>query len=434
MEESGESVGLVGLAVEMVHEVALGGWLGVGEVGALGRTCRRMAEVLVWDEYGRDLHHALEGVVENVWARRWKSVRYAMARGWWVGEGEDEESRGGVWREVLELGVEDRIGFDETDLAGWEDVMLAALSLPGVRGWGEVWEVGQGGDDIASLLHIAAKVGSVRVVNWVLERGGDLEVMNQWDETPLWIACRNGHVQVVEMLVEGGADVTIQDGDDASLLIPASLHGHAGVVEYLMGLGKLDVNEADYADVTPLRAACANGHSEVVRLLVEDGGADVDVEGEGMQRSPLFDACRNGNVGCVQLLVDGGSGSGAGKEGGVWISGLMIAALFGNTEVVRLLLSVGVGVDGADPTGDTALAMASRAGNVDVVRVLIEGGCDVNKPASRRVTPLEYACLRGREGVVRLLLEAGADAGKGRDLARDEGHGGIVDMLDAWDG
>ena len=75
--------GLVTLAPELVHKVALSGWLSVGEV-VVG-----WPSILVWDGYGRDLHMALQGVVENVKRRRWRSVKYAVNRRWYL-FGEEE--------------------------------------------------------------------------------------------------------------------------------------------------------------------------------------------------------------------------------------------------------------------------------------------------------------------------------------------------------
>ena len=72
--EGERRVGLAGLATELIHNVALSGWLEPGDVAALAQTCRRMAEVLVWDEYGANIHHALLGVTENVKGQRWKAA------------------------------------------------------------------------------------------------------------------------------------------------------------------------------------------------------------------------------------------------------------------------------------------------------------------------------------------------------------------------
>ena len=220
-------------------------------------------------------------------------------------------------------------------------------------------------------MHVAASVGSMRVVEWVVERGGDLDVPNEWYETPLLVACKTGRLEVMRRLVEGGADVMARDKWIRNMLYAACEGGDVGLVRYVLGLGVFDVEEKDSDMQTPLHRACEYGQLDAARVLVEEAGADVDVEGNDVC-GPLYWACSGGNIGIVRMLVDAGSGSGMGKEGGVWVEGLGVAASRGHVDVVRELLGLGVAVDGVDEDGDTALCLASRNGRVDVVRVGVE--------------------------------------------------------------
>ena len=431
---AGEGVGLVGLAPELVHKVALSGYLTYEEVCALSRTCRRMADVLVWDVYGRDLGYALKGVVGNVERGRWKAARYALRRGWYEGAGD------GVWKDVAEVvvGKEKNVVESDDGLRGWEDVVLAALCLPGASGWEGVWGYGRYGQR-TSLLHVAASVGSMRVVEWVVERGGDLEGLNEWEETPLLVACKTGRLEVMRRLVEGGADVMARDKWNRNMLYAACEGGDVGLVRYVLGLGVFDVEEKDSDMQTPLHRACEYGQLDAARVLVEEAGADVDVEGNDVC-GPLYWACSGGNIGIVRMLVDAGSGSGAGKEGGVWVEGFVVAALRGYADVVRELLGLGVAVDGVEEYWETALCLASRNGRADVVRVLVEeAGADVNMANGHGKPPLYLASQIGGVDVVRVLLELGADVGivdeDGRtvlDVAREAGLDDVVQLLGSW--
>ncbi len=85
--EHEQGVGLVEMAPELVHKVALSGWLTFEDVTALSQTCRRMKNIFVDDAYGRDIHYALKGVLENVRAKRWRSARFAVRRKWFVAGG-----------------------------------------------------------------------------------------------------------------------------------------------------------------------------------------------------------------------------------------------------------------------------------------------------------------------------------------------------------
>ena len=134
------------------------------------------------------------------------------------------------------------------DLAGWENVVLDAVSLPGARGCVEVCGIGIGFWEKTCLCFTLLHTwGDERVVDWVLEQGGEVKIGNEMGDTPLWIAYWHGQLGVVKMLVESAT----------------SRDGHVEVVEYLLDLGVLDVDERD------------NG-GEVVRVLVEKGGVDLD--------------------------------------------------------------------------------------------------------------------------------------------------------------
>ena len=214
--------------------------------------------------------------------------------------------------------------------------------------------------------------------------------------------------------------------------------GEVGLVRYLLGFGVFDVEE-DSGCHSPLQYACEEGHLDVARVLVEEAGADVDVEGNDAF-GPLYWACSGGNIGIVRMLVDAGSGSGAGKEGGVWVEGFVVAALRGYADVVRELLGLGVAVDGVEEYWETALCLASRNGRADVVRVLVEeAGADVNMANGYGKPPLYLASQTGGVDVVRVLLELGADVGivdederTVLDVAREAGLDDVVQLLGSW--
>ena len=383
-----------------------------------------MASILVWDGYGKDLHMALRGVVENVRERRWKAGRYALARRWFGGE--EEES---VWKEVVRVVAERKEMLEnENEVNKWEEIVLGTMTLAGASGYLETW---WGGEDVlrTSLLHVASSVGSERLVDWVLERGGEVEVKNSRIATPVLVACQYGHLGVVKQLVGGGAEVNVRDRRSRSALFVACKNGHLDVVTYLMGTGRVEVDGQGRGGWTPLGVAARYGHVDVVRVLVEEGGANVDVEGR-MRKSPLGLACEYGWGNVVRVLVEMGAWSGVGGGEGVWERGLMAAVKKGYVDVVSVLVGAGVG------EVDAALVVASRMGREDVVRVLVEGGGV--EGGERGETALIAACREGCVGVVELLLEAGVGVGVGEDgvgaveVARREGRGRVLEVLNRY--
>lgn len=96
--------------------------------------------------------------------------------------------------------------------------------------------------------------------------------------TPLVIACRNGHFNVIDYLIKKNADIEQSgsvtfDGETIEGAPPlwcAAAAGHIGVVVLLVGCGA-NVNSVTLTNSTPLRAACFDGHCEIVEYLVKHG-------------------------------------------------------------------------------------------------------------------------------------------------------------------
>lgn len=68
-------------------------------------------------------------------------------------------------------------------------------------------------DDLYTPLHTAcsssATVGSMEVLNLLLQEGADCNACNKWKETPLLIAANNGHHAAVDALLKHGADPSL---------------------------------------------------------------------------------------------------------------------------------------------------------------------------------------------------------------------------------
>ena len=315
-------MGLTGLATEMVHKVALSGWLGVGDVAALSQTCRRMADVLVWDEYGRDLHFALLGVVENVVEERWKAAKYAMGRRWYGG-GE------GLWRTLVTAAYEEEAFCPKAEGGGktarsqvcpWEEVVVAALDLDQAEGMDETW-VCMGGE--VSLFAVGAFLNSLSVVEWCVEAGMDV-----WKETelgcPMTVACGSADASVLDAIINAGGDIngreSGQEGGGGMPMVVAVMYGNVEAVRYLLQAG---VDASVLVDGgNALHTAIVYGRDEIVRVLVEEGGVDVESwSSSGL--SPLTLAVVYTRVNVVEALLE--CGAQVGREDGTGVTPLGLA-------------------------------------------------------------------------------------------------------------
>jgi ankyrin repeat protein len=170
--------------------------------------------------------------------------------------------------------------------------------------------------------------------------------------------------------------------------------------------------------LSPLGAAAARGHDDVVRALV---AAKADV---------------NAFSGADPVAPQTHSGL---------MTPVMLAAACGHAATVRALLALGADAKRARPAdgADALTAAATRGEAAGIEAVLCAGGDDaaavkawVNTASPLGWTPLMLAGLAGNEGGVRTLLAAGADAtaqtGKGETAlswASRTGRAGAINAL-----
>jgi ankyrin repeat protein len=157
---------------------------------------------------------------------------------------------------------------------------------------------------------------------------------------------------------------------------------------------------------TPLSAAAAAGHLEIVKTLIERGKpVNVnlrDVYGE----SALSKAAYSGHLAIVKMLLDHAeTDPNIANNGGM--TPLLDAALYGHVDLFRMLLVCnGINPNAQDIGGLTPLLVAAGQGFVEIVKLLLEcEDIDPNIPNIVRQTPLSAATSEGQEAVVSLLLQ-----------------------------
>ena len=97
----------------------------------------------------------------------------------------------------------------------------------------------------------------------------------------------------VEQMIAAGANV---DGGDGAALRAASANGHPEIVRVLLNAS------ADPDELEVLLAACGRGHLSVVQVLLEHG-----VDLHAGHDAALREACARGHANIVQLLLQHGA-------------------------------------------------------------------------------------------------------------------------------
>lgn len=264
----------------------------------------------------------------------------------------------------------------------------------------------------------------IRVYNpdkpWQLPSATSL-FLGHWDKMtqtdlppPLYLTSLCGLLGMTRALVESGADINIEGGICGSPLQAASRGGHKDVVKYLVESGGADVNTvAGKLYGTPLQAASFWGHYDVVKYLLDEAGAEVNHSiPVGKYGSALLAAAQEGHVAVVKILLKAGANVLA--RGRFYGDALQAAAFYGHESVVQELIAAG-----ADPNrqsggiyGD-ALQAAARNGHMHIVSRLIEAGARVDGGPGGGCgmyhTAMQSAARGAHSNVIKALLDFGAD-------------------------
>ena len=201
----------------------------------------------------------------------------------------------------------------------------------------------------------------------------------EWSNPEIMLAaCRTPFIAVVQFIHEKGGDVNAKNESGTTALINASFVGDTEIVKYLIEHGaKIDERAKD--GLTVLMCAVArDSNPDTVEYLIEKG-ADVNAKTDTGATALMLASSVVRNLEIVKCLgehdakIDEKT-----KEG---MTALMCAAARSadNLDTVMYLLHKGADVNAKDNDGRTVLMYASGImGNLETVTYLVNQGADVN--------------------------------------------------------
>ncbi len=176
---------------------------------------------------------------------------------------------------------------------------------------------------------------------------------------------------------EGNLDFVNQRAMDNNGILntPLSVAGNYGfleVVKLLVRVGKAKPDIKNSRGYTATFRAVEASELEVLKILIEEGGSDIDIGNGSQNRTAIMETI-------------------------YWPP---------NVEVLKFLVPYSKNIDVKDSRGYTALYIATEGGNIEIIRTLLQvGGANINvRNASGRWTALMRACELGDLGVVRVLV------------------------------
>ncbi len=282
-------------------------------------------------------------------------------------------------------------------------------------------------DDKRRALHEAAEHGRLSLVRALLDKGAEIDALDDDGWTALMEAADMGHLAIVELLLERKAAPFIADRQDFTAFKLAEEAQRADVVA-LMRARSADVDPAvalqeaiereDVATISRLAplhgfdnrlpnhkrpielAALEDKPASITALIAAGDIADRKLDDYDYDYTPLYYAAQAGSLASVNALLSGGAKprTNGTTQRAVWN---------GNLEVVTALLDAGFDVN--ELQGETSLVeTAVASGHPAIARLLLDRGASVTgKPgATLLARAVDYA--ESNPGLVDELLEKGA--------------------------
>jgi len=161
----------------------------------------------------------------------------------------------------------------------------------------------KGDQTLQRLLTIGSEDLDIDTIRFFLERGADVDAVDDNHSTLLHKASHNGNVWVARLLLERGANINARNKDGHTPLHRVSVSAQAleDTMQLLLKHGA-DFDAVDDTESTPLHMASASGNANATRLLLEHG-ANVHLQNnEG--HTPTQVALAKGHEEIVQLLSE----------------------------------------------------------------------------------------------------------------------------------
>lgn len=114
-------------------------------------------------------------------------------------------------------------------------------------------------------------------------------------ESPLTLAACGGHVELAELLLERGANIEEVNDEGYTPLMEAAREGHLCVVKTLLKHHALVNAKTEETQETALTLAACGGFLDVVDLLLK-AGADIELGAS----TPLMEAAQEGHLQVVR--------------------------------------------------------------------------------------------------------------------------------------
>ena len=149
-------------------------------------------------------------------------------------------------------------------------------------------------------IHESALNGDLSRISMLLEKGQDVNILDEQGRTALMYAAFNGHSAIIKKLLEKNASVNLRDKEGRTALMMVSSGPYPEAVKLLLD-NRAEINITDNEEhFTALMYAAAEGQMDNVKLLLSYKADPLlkDIDGD----NAMTFAVKNGHTDIASLL------------------------------------------------------------------------------------------------------------------------------------
>jgi len=161
-------------------------------------------------------------------------------------------------------------------------------------------------------VHEAARIGAVKLMEFILRTSYDLNTKNRYGSTAWHCACRYGQTETAQLLTESskefGIDLNAKDDYESTAWHEVCKFGKTETAQLLIKSSKefgIDLNAKNNFGSTAWHEACRFGPTETAQLLIQfskEFGIDLNAKNNDGWTG-LHLACYNGQTETVQMIL-----------------------------------------------------------------------------------------------------------------------------------
>ena len=245
-------------------------------------------------------------------------------------------------------------------------------------------------------LLFASYNGHIDIVKELLRHGANIEARSiDGAKTALMMASYKNNVDIIKLLIEKGASVDAKNNRGDTVLHIAAYMGYDNLVKLFLEYASIvdHINDQTFSTkYTALHFATFKGHIDIMRLLIQSGGAFMNLL-DHQGNNCLMLAILQQHIDVMNMLIDEHIDvikiNHQDNQGN---SALHVAVERTCFECMHILILKGqIDMELTNKKGETSLFTAIKIGNVEMVKALLLYGIDSTVTNRSNQTAIEYA-------------------------------------------